>query len=293
MWDDDLSEAVRASGRRVGFHVSIADGLSGVPERARARGCTAAQVFSRSPRNWSLKALDPREVALFRAGMRRLGIRPVAVHTQYLLNLASSDASLRRKTIASLRLEMTRAFVLGAAYVITHIGSGGDEPRDEAVARVVRAVDAAVGDAPEGVTLLLENSAGAGDLLGRGFTEIGRIIGACRTRGRLGLCLDVAHAFAAGYDLTTADGLDATLAEIQGHVGLGRLRVVHFNDSKAPLGALRDRHWHIGKGEMTKQGLGLIANHRRLRRLPFIMETPEASVAKDRMNMRAFLGLVG
>jgi len=277
--------------RKVGFHVSIGDGLSKVPEGAQQRGCTSVQVFSRSPRNWRLKELDPGEVAAFRQGLASLAIAPIIVHTQYLLNLATGQPELRRRSVESLRLDMTRALVLGAQYVVTHIGSAGQQPREQAIANIASAVDEALRDAPDGVRLLLENSAGAGNLIGNSFQEIGRIVGLLECRARVGVCLDVAHAFAAGYKITTPQGLATLLTEIDEHLGRRRLALVHCNDSRAPCGSQRDRHEHIGKGQMGQEGLRLIVNHPRLRDLPFIMETPEASLQNDRRNMRAFLHL--
>ncbi|MFQ6133792.1 MAG: deoxyribonuclease IV, partial [Armatimonadota bacterium] len=249
------------------------------------------QVFSRSPRNWRLRELDPGEVTAFREGLASLGIAPLIVHTQYLLNLATDHPVLRRRSIESLRLDMTRAFVLGARYVVTHIGSAGEQPRQQAIESVASAVDEALRDAPEGVRLLLENSAGAGNLIGNAFSEIGDIVNLLACKSRVGTCLDVAHAFAAGYQITTGPGLEARIAAGDEHVGASRLELIHFNDSKAPCGARRDRHQHIGRGLMGREGLRLIVNHPRLRRLPFIMETPEATVEHDRRNMAAFLRL--
>jgi len=276
-----------------GFHIPIADGLSKVPELARQRGCTTVQVFSRPPRNWRLNKLVDEEVRAFREGIAAAGISPVCIHTQYLLNLASADTALRRRSVRALALEMDRAPILGAAYVITHLGSAKGRRRDLAVRRVVRSILEAIADAPGEPMLLLENCAGGGDLIGGDFAEIGEIVRACSDAGTdVGVCLDVAHAFEAGYDITTAAGLRRSLAELDSEIGLERLRLIHFNDSKTPLGSRADRHWHIGNGEMGREGLARIANHPRLRRLPFIMETPEMDLKHDRMNMRAFRRLL-
>jgi deoxyribonuclease-4 len=277
----------------VGFHIPIATGLGKVPELARQRGCTTIQIFSRPPRNWRLNTLIDGEVRAFRDGIAAAGISPVCIHTQYLLNLASPERLLRRRSVRALALEVERAVTLGAEYVITHLGSARGSGRTAAVGRVVRSVIEALGDAPAAPMLLLENCAGGGDLIGSDFAEIGAIVRACSDASvEVGLCLDVAHAFAAGYELTTVGGLRQSLAELDAGIGLERLRVIHFNDSKAPLGSRVDRHWHIGKGEMGREGLGRIVNHPKLRRLPFIMETPEMDLEHDRMNMRAFRRLL-
>ena len=276
-----------------GFHIPIADGLGKVPELARQRGCTTIQIFSRPPRNWRVNTLVDEEVQAFREGIAAAGISPVCIHTQYLLNLATTERTLRRRTVRALALEMERAPVLEADYVITHLGSAKGRRRDLAVRRVVRSILEALADAPDGPMLLLENCAGGGDLIGCNFAEIGEIVRACSDAGvQVGMCLDVAHAFAAGYEVTTARGLGESLAELDAEIGLGRLRVIHFNDSRTPLGSRADRHWHIGKGEMGREGLRRIVNHPRLRGLPFIMETPEMDLRHDRMNMRAFRRLL-
>lgn len=274
---------------RVGFHISIAQGLSTVPELARQRGCTTIQIFSRPPRNWRLNGLVDDEVQAFRRRIAAGGIAPVCIHTQYLLNLASPDRTLRRRSVRSLALEMERACILAAQYVITHLGSAKGRRRTAARRRVVRSIVEALADAASGPMLLLENSAGAGDFIGGDFAEIGGIVRPCGEAGvEVGMCLDVAHAFAAGYDLTTDEGLGDSLAQLDAEIGIHRLRVIHFNDSRTPLGSRVDRHWHIGKGEMGREGLARIANHPKLSKLPFIMETPEMDLKHDRMNMGAF-----
>jgi len=273
----------------VGFHIPIADGLSKVPEFARQRLCGTIQIFSRPPRNWRVSRLVDEEVREFREGIAAAGISPVCIHTQYLLNLATTERTLRRRTVRALALEMHRALILGADYVITHLGSARGRPRAAAVRRVIRSILEAHADAPEGPTLLLENCAGSGDLIGADFAELGTIIRSCSDSGvDVGVCLDTAHAFAYGHEITTAAGLRGSLAELDAEIGLDRLRVIHFNDSKTPLGSNVDRHWHIGKGEMGRTGLARIVRHPKLRRLPFIMETPEMDLKYDRMNMRAF-----
>ncbi|MGD8241123.1 MAG: deoxyribonuclease IV, partial [Armatimonadota bacterium] len=275
------------------FHIPISDGLGKVPDLARQRACTTVQIFSRPPRNWRINRLADDEVQAFRDAIATAGISPVCIHTQYLLNLASADTALRRRSVRALAREMDRAPLLGADYVITHLGSARGRRRCAAVRRVSRSIIQALSDAPAGPILLLENSAGSGDLIGAEFSEIGSIVRDCADAGvEVGVCLDIAHAFAAGYELTTARGLREALVELDGEVGLERLRVIHFNDSKTPLGSGVDRHWHIGKGKMGREGLRRIVRHPALQRLPFIMETPELDLKHDRMNMRAFKRLL-
>lgn len=272
---------------RIGFHIPIRFGLSRVAELADERGCSTVQVFTRAPQNWRINKLENREVAAFRDGMAARDIAPVFVHTQYLLSLGTHEAGLRERSVRSLLLDLNRAALLGAPYVVTHIGSAGQANRSTAVRRVSRAVDAAMANAAECVMLLLENSAAAGSLLGGSPAELADVICGSAFPDRLGVCMDTSHAFAAGHSITTATGLDDFLGEMDRCFGLERLRLIHLNDSKAPFGSRVDRHWHIGRGEMGEAALARILNHPRLRDLPFIMETPGFDLRTDRMNMRA------
>jgi len=251
-------------------------------DRARALGCETLQIFSRNPRGWRFSPLDPHQVELFKVKAREEGLHPLVVHMPYLPNLASPDEGLYRRSVASLRAEVERCHLLGAQYLVTHVGkSMGDEP-ERSLERVARSLTVALEE--EGPGVLLENTAGQGSELGASLWELGEIIAMAENHPRLGVCVDTAHAFQAGYAIHTPEGLEAFLEELDHLLGLGRLRLLHLNDSRTPLGSRVDRHWHIGEGHIGLEGFRLIIGHPLLRHLPAIMETP-FSPRWDRINM--------
>ncbi len=273
---------------RIGFHVPTEGGWDKTLRRARERRCEAVQIFVGAPVQW--KAADPSEedAARWREETARHDIRPVFVHACYLINLASPDRALRRKSIRRLATELDHAALMGALGAIMHLGSPGESAdRAAVVARVAGAIDAALEGSDGRATLILENSAGMGNAVGSSYREIGDIIDGSRYPDRVAVCLDSAHSFAAGYAWHEPDGLDHALTEADSAFGLARLAVVHLNDSRAAFGSRSDRHWHIGKGQIGVQSFRVIANHPLLRGLPMIMETPEASLEADLRNLRA------
>jgi len=275
---------------RLGFHVSISGGLRKAVAEARARKCQTIQIFSRNPRGWRLKELDLDDVAEFRAGIRAADICPVAVHLPYLPNLASENDELWRKSIAALAADLKRAAQIGAQYVVAHMGCAQTATEEQGLARMIRGIDRAfraAGTATSGdPRLLLENTAGAGSCLGSRFAQLQTVIEGVKYPNRLGMVLDTAHAFEAGYELRTVDGLNRTLRELDSTVGMKRLCLLHLNDSKTDFGSRADRHWHIGKGCIGKEGFRNIVNHPLLRHLPGIMETPGAGLKEDLANLR-------
>jgi deoxyribonuclease-4 len=279
------AEHLRRAQVRLGFHLSIAGGFARVPERARYLGCETLQVFSRSPRAWHAQPIQESEAQAFRDTLRAAQVAPIVVHTPYLLSLGSADPSLGKRSADVLAEELKRAAQLGAQYVVTHLG-GSPEPRTRVLRRIARRIDSALRLSPPQVLLLLENSAGAGSLVGASFPDLAEIISHCRFPIRLGICLDTAHALAAGHEVRTPEGLARTLAELDACLGLHRLRLLHGNDSKTDLGSHVDRHWHIGRGVIGLAGFRNILSHPTLQSLPLIMETPRKSIADDRRNMR-------
>jgi deoxyribonuclease-4 len=268
----------------VGFHVSIAGGLPLAVERASELGCTAMQIFSHSPRSWALKDISPGEAAEFKKARKKARISPLFVHASYLINLASADGALLSRSIEALRTEMARAEMLGANYVVTHLGSASGSLPEEAVRRVAGALRETLEGLDTGVTLLLENTAGERGDVGSGFPDIARIMELSGLSG-LGVTLDTCHAYGAGYDVRRKKGVEETLSIIDAAFGLSKVKLIHLNDSKHPLASRRDRHENIGMGEIGRAGFRLILNHPRLREIPFIMETPKASPDDDRRNM--------
>ncbi|KPK69960.1 hypothetical protein AMJ87_09685 [candidate division WOR_3 bacterium SM23_60] len=269
---------------KFGFHISIAGGLSNVVPRAQKLMCATMQLFTRSPRSWLLNRLDQQDVRDFKKALRKSNITPVFVHTPYLLNLASSNARLYKKSVNALVTDLQRSNNLGARYVIMHCGSAENAARGIRI--MARGINSALNRAQNAVVLLLENTAGGGYELGAEFDQLADIIMRIEQKKRIGVVLDTAHLFAAGYDLRTRKGTDHVLHEFDSLIGLKKLQLVHLNDSKATCGSHLDRHWHIGKGTIGK-GLAYVINHPSLQHLPFIMETPRMSDKDDLKNLRA------
>ena len=274
---------------RIGFHVSIAGGIALSVKRALDFGCTTMQIFSHSPRMWAFPPINPEDAKAFREQRKASGIAPVFVHTSYLINLAATDNALFEKSIAALKEEMRRADILGAEYVVTHLGSSGAPPK-ETVERVADGLRAAFNEERFKSMLLLENTACERGDAGCSFGEIGDIINKSGLT-RIGVTLDTCHSYGAGYDLAHREGLEDTLSIIDGAIGLERLLLVHLNDSKHGLGSHRDRHQNIGMGMLGEDAFRLILNHPRLRDLPFVMETPKDTPDDDKRNMATVLRL--
>ncbi|MGD9497050.1 MAG: deoxyribonuclease IV [Armatimonadota bacterium] len=277
---------------RLGFHVSIAGGLGRCIERAVVRRCTTMQMFTAAPVQWARGEIDPEEGTRFARGLASLDIRPHFVHAKYLLNVSSPDPQLRARSVADLCAELRAAQALSAAGVILHLGSVGAEGTiAEGIDRVARAVDAACERAADGPPVILENCAGQGNVVGARFCQLAAIIAATDCPQRVQVCIDTAHAFGTGYAIHEQDGLERALQEMDATFGLGRLALMHINDSLAPLGSGRDRHWHIGRGEIGRAAMARIVNHPALVHLPFIMETP-GTKADDISNMRRIRRLI-
>ena len=282
-----MTQPGRLAVRRFGFHVSIAGGLGTVLPRARERHCTTVQLFTSSPSQWRTLPLDPALAAALRDGLAAADIRPHFVHAIYLLNLASPDRALGHKSVLHLAEELRRAALLGAAGVVLHLGSVGDTGRlTPGLRRLARALQEVRARAESTLPLLLENGAGAGHTLGGTPEQLGEIVAHAALAEPLRLCLDTAHAFAAGLPIHTPEGLAETLARLDAALGPDRLALLHLNDSKYAFATHHDRHWHLGSGHLGREALARIINHPRLKSLPMIMETP-GTVEDDRRNMYA------
>jgi deoxyribonuclease IV len=277
---------------RFGFHISIAGGFSKVAERARARGCETIQLFSRNPRGWKYSPLDEQDVRESRKSIVASGLFPVFLHLPYLANIGSRDSKFYTCSIDSIVTDLERAEALGARYLIIHIGHRLTSSEEEAVEAVGDGLNQAFGRVRNRVVLLLENTAGQGTEIGYSFEQIEKIIDGVVEKKRIGVCLDTAHAFGAGYDLSSRAGLEKTLESFDKAIGLKRLHLLHLNDSKTPLGSRRDRHWHIGEGYIGLDGFRNIVNHAWLKDLPGIMETPRDDTVEDLKNMRVIRSLV-
>ncbi|MGA2316508.1 MAG: deoxyribonuclease IV [Thermodesulfobacteriota bacterium] len=277
---------------RFGFHISIAGGFSKVVERANARGCETIQFFSRNPRGWKYSPLNKKEVEEFRSSIQSSTLFPVSLHMPYLPNIASFKSKFYKRSIHSIATDLQRAEQLGAQYLIIHIGHRMESSEDQAIEAVSQGIDQAFEKVKNGVMLLTENTAGQGTEIGYNFNQIKNIIEGVHDHQRMGVCLDTAHSFEAGYDLSNKDGIERTLENFDQTIGLKRLYLLHLNDSKTPLGSRKDRHWHIGGGYIGLEGFRTLVNHPLLRHLPGIMETPRKDTVEDLKNMEVIRSLV-
>jgi deoxyribonuclease-4 len=274
---------------RLGFHISIAGGFKKVVARALQRNCATIQLFSRNPRGWKYGPLDPADIELFKKDLAEHDIWPVFIHLPYLANLATSRKMLFRRSLNMLSSELERCAALGASFVVMHVGSSPDPDRGPKI--LTNGINLALQKVPNKVVLLLENTAGTGHEIGHDFKQLGMIINGVEQKTRVGIALDTAHTFAAGYDLRTKDAVERTLTEFHNMIGLNKLHLVHLNDSNTPCGSHKDRHWHIAQGEIG-HGIYHILHHPALQHLPFIMETPRTNLKEDLMNMQAVTQLL-
>lgn len=271
---------------RVGCHVSISGKIFQSVDRALALGCTAMQIFSRNPRGWKSSPLLEDDVRIFKERLRESGIDPLVIHTPYLINLASPDNELYEKSIDSFRIDLERAHTLGAAFLVTHLGSSKDMGSHYGIKRVADAFNLLLERGIRGnIRILLENTAGSGSFIGSSLDQIKEIIEAVKENSLLGLCYDTCHGFASGYDLRDPESLDNLIGEIEKHIGLKRLQLLHLNDSKGDFQSGIDRHEHIGWGKIGIKGFELLINHPSLREIPMILETPKKSDEDDMMNL--------
>ena len=257
----------------IGAHVSTAGGLVNAHGRGVAIGAEAIQVFNQSPRMWKPTRWKEPDVADFLSLMQDGPIRSVVIHAVYLINAASKDPAIREKSRASLIHSLRMGDEIGADGVVLHPGSTVGEPHDEALERVGETLRFALAES-ERCPLLLEDTAGAGNTLGRTFEELARLIELAGDGERLGVCLDSCHLLASGYDVRSADGVSAVMDQCEAALGSERLRCLHVNDSQAPLGSNRDRHAPLGEGELGARGCGAFLSEPRFEGLPVLFEGP-------------------
>jgi deoxyribonuclease-4 len=272
---------------RVGVHTSIAGALENAAHHAKKIGCDTFQMFSANPRGWKTLDPAPADCERFRAARARHGLSPVVIHDNYLINLASADALIREKSIAAFRSELERAAALGADYLVTHPGSAKGSTASEAIRTCIESLRrAAKGLALDGLTILIENTAGQGVAIGRTFEEVAEIVAGAANDLPMGACIDTAHCFEAGYAIHTPRGLTETVKQLDATIGLAKVRVIHANDSKTEFNSHADRHQHIGKGFIGREAFRCIVRHPKLRGIPFICETPVDKPGDDQRNLR-------
>ena len=287
-------EATHPNRAPLGAHVSTAGGVERAPERASEIGADAIQVFTSTPQRWVATTIGVRSAREFRAGIQRCGIRIAAAHDSYLINLATDRDDLWNRSRDAFRGEIERAAMLGLDYLVTHPGNATGGDRAAGLARNAAAVSEILAAAPPGPMVLFETTAGSGSALGSRFEELADLLEAIpgKLRERVGVCLDTAHVFAAGYDLRSdpsgvLDAFDAV-------VGLDRLKLFHLNDSIGELGSRRDRHAGIGEGEIGVEAFGKLLRDPRVRHVPGVLETPKGDdpIAADARNLSVLRHLV-
>ncbi len=262
----------------IGVHTSIAGGLTNAVASAEAKGCDCFQIFARNPRGWLERPLARDEINKFRTMRERAGLWPLAIHSVYLINLAAQDPFIQAKSREAFRQEIKRGIELGADYLVVHPGNPKTAPAPVGIATAVESIREAtrglkLNGAAGGLTILIENTAGQGSSIGCDFEQVADILAALDDLP-VGVCLDTAHTFASGYDISTEAGLKATVRAINRSFGFDRIKLIHCNDSKAALGSRVDRHQHIGLGHIGEDAFRRLTGNLKFRRIPFILETP-------------------
>ena len=276
----------KTNGPRFGVHASIAGGLYRAVERAAEVGCETFQIFAGNPRGWKERGLGDEEVRKFKDARDKAGLYPLAIHAVYLINLAAQDEFIQERSKDAFRQEIVRGLEIGADYLVVHPGCPKTASADAGVATAIDTIrEAARGLNMKGLTILIENTAGQGSSIGCTFDQVADIVAALDDDLPIGVCLDTAHTFAAGYDIATASGLKQTVSAIERSCGFDKLKLIHCNDSKAALGSCVDRHQHIGLGHLGNAAFRRITRHLKFRSLPFILETPSDAVRGDRDNL--------
>jgi deoxyribonuclease-4 len=292
---DPLPPAWMDGSLRIGIHASISGSYVNALESARKLGCNALQIFSASPRMWAggPSRIPDADAVAFRARREELGLGPLVIHANYLINLAGTQPMLRTRSIQAFHDELVRGIALGADFLVVHPGARSEAKIESAIATIIESVKEASRRVPLGkLRILIENTAGMGSAVGSRLEEVAAITKGLSALGS-GVCLDTAHLFAAGYDIGSAAGLETTISQIEQTVGLENVYVWHLNDSKIPLGGRVDRHENIGRGKIKAEAFARILQHPKLGAgvtsgMPgraFILETPIEEPGDDRKNV--------
>ena len=270
----------------LGVHISGAGKIYETLDRAHALKCQTMQIFARNPQQWRATSLNPKDIEEFKRRRKKFHIDPVFIHISYLINLASPNPKLYQGSIRAYVEDMQDAQKLKADYIVTHMGSHKETSEDAGIKRLVAALNKIL-EKTRGskVGILLENTSGSGSWLGYKFEHQKKILSGVKEKSRVGLCLDTAHAYLAGYDLRTKEGLAKMLDEIDKQVGLKLIKLIHLNDAYGALASHHDRHNHIGKGSIGLEGMKRIINHPKLKDVPMILETPKDDEKSDILNL--------
>ncbi|HXG58042.1 MAG TPA: deoxyribonuclease IV [Thermoanaerobaculia bacterium] len=275
----------------IGAHLSTKGGLHTVFARAEEVGASAVALFAKNSNQWKGKALTEEECAEFR---KRRNVLPMLTHASYLINLATTDVEVHRKSIDAMVDELDRAERLGIHAVVLHPGAHLGAGAAKGIDQIARSLDRIHARLPHHeVVTLLETSAGQGSCVGCSIAELGQILRAVDEKKRVGICVDTCHVFAAGYDIRTRDGYERLIGEIDQHVGIGNVGAFHLNDSKKPLGSRVDRHEHIGEGQIGTEAFRMLLGDVRFRKIPKVIETPKSvETESDRENLKRLRDLM-
>jgi deoxyribonuclease-4 len=281
--------------KRIGVHLGTAGGASNALERAREIGANTFQFFSSSPRMWRAPKVDPKQASRMRELRTKLDVRPIVIHTSYLVNVCSQTDDVREKSVAAFRGEIERALTFGADSLVLHPGSWKGLTRDEGLKLAADSITRAIDGLPwqdTGFHILIENTAGAEFSLGGSFEQVAELVARLKTCAPVAVCLDTCHTHVAGYDLVTAEGYAETMKLIAATVGFDAVRVWHCNDAKAERGSKLDRHEHIGQGTMSVEPFRRLLNDARFAHAAFIAETPVDEPGDEERNVRVLKSLV-
>ncbi len=278
----------------LGSHMSIAGGVFNALISGQELGCTTIQIFTKSNNQWKARPLTAQEISEFHTKQKETQISPVVAHDSYLINVASPDKVLQKKSMDALLIELQRCEALGSSHLVMHPGSHVGTGEKEGIKRISEAINWLHSEAKDfTVQIALETTAGQGTNLGYRFEQIAEIMNLTEQKNRLAVCLDTCHVFAAGYDIRTFQGCEKTMAEFDKIIGLDKLKVIHFNDSVKDFGSRVDRHEHIGKGKIGLEGFRFFMTDKRFEKIPKILETPKDEEGKlDRMNLATLRKLV-
>jgi deoxyribonuclease-4 len=282
--------------RRIGIHTSIAGGVENAAERTYRLGCNTFQIFSTSPRQWRPYALGRSQCEVMNRLRQKYDLKPLVIHSNYLINLSGTNAPFLKKSIETFRGELERALALCAEYLVLHPGSFRGASREEGLERTALSIAEAsqgLDLARGGLTVLIENTAGAEYSLGGNLEQVAELLELLRRIVPVGACMDTCHIHVAGYDIVSEEGRQLTLRHLERTVGLKNVRVWHCNDAKAERGSRLDRHEHIGHGKLGLDVFRSLLNDRRLKSAAFIAETPIDDPGDDLRNVDALKRLVG
>jgi deoxyribonuclease-4 len=275
---------------RIGAHVSSSGSVHKAIGRQEDIGGNCGQIFAGSPRTWKVAEYTDEEGNKFREEAEEHDQKPYVIHSTYLVNLATPKDDLFEKSLNCLQSELDAASQLGVEYVVFHPGAHTGSGRDNGVERIAEGIDEL--DIPDGVILLLENTAGKGTTLGRSFGELRQMIEKAETdSNKIGVCIDTCHAHAAGYDLADEDGFQDMIQEIREDIGLDKVNVIQLNDSKDPKGSEKDNHEHIGEGNIGDEGFRKVVNAEEFEELPMVLETPTSGDKGYKENLEKILSL--